>query len=275
MRLARFQTPTGPVQVVWHQASWRGAKGNLAEGFAPTDEIVPEGPRLVPAEIAQIWCIGLNYRRHAEETGATLPPFPVLFAKGLGALQAPGGPVVLPASMNSSQTDFEVELAVVIGKPARNVRRENALHHVAGYTVGVDVSERGWQKKGGGGQWMRGKTFDTFAPLGPDLITPEELGDAGDLRLCLWRNGALMQDSRTSDMLFGVSELIEFLSRDTTLVTGTVILTGTPEGVGMARRPPVFLKSGDEIHVEIEGIGGFTFPVEPGRAALAPIDPMP
>jgi 2-keto-4-pentenoate hydratase/2-oxohepta-3-ene-1,7-dioic acid hydratase in catechol pathway len=216
---------------------------------------------LAPIEPAAILCIGLNYRRHAEETNAQLPQHPVLFMKNPGALQHPGQPILLPRFLPSTKVDYEVELAVVIGRATRNVTPEQALDHVLGFTCGNDVSARDWQKHGGGGQWCRGKSFDTFCPLGPELVTPEEIGDPQNLRLRTLVNGEVLQDWNTSDMIFSVAEIIAFLSGSTTLQPGTVILTGTPHGVGMARTPARWLQSGDEVTVEIEKIGALTNPV--------------
>jgi 2-keto-4-pentenoate hydratase/2-oxohepta-3-ene-1,7-dioic acid hydratase in catechol pathway len=157
--------------------------------------------------------------------------------------------------------DYECELAVVIGKTARNVKRENALDYVLGYTCANDVSARDWQMKWGGGQWCRGKTFDTFAPMGPCLVLKDEIPDPNTLRIKTILNGDVMQDWNTDDMIFDVPTLIEFLSGDTTLLPGTVILTGTPHGIGAARKPPVFLRAGDTVSIEIEKIGTLTNPV--------------
>jgi 2-keto-4-pentenoate hydratase/2-oxohepta-3-ene-1,7-dioic acid hydratase in catechol pathway len=216
---------------------------------------------LAPLEPTLILGIGLNYRRHAEETGAALPERPVLFMKSPAALQHPGGPIALPTTLASHEVDAEGELAVVIGRPCRNVSRSDALDYVLGYTCANDVSARDWQKQWGGGQWCRGKTFDTFAPLGPWLTTTAALPDPQALRLRTSVNGVTVQDSSTADMIFSVAALIEFLSASTTLPAGTVILTGTPEGVGMAATPPRWLQSGDTVSISIEGIGTLTNPV--------------
>jgi 2-keto-4-pentenoate hydratase/2-oxohepta-3-ene-1,7-dioic acid hydratase in catechol pathway len=217
---------------------------------------------LAPVAPTQILCIGTNYRKHAEETHAKIPDFPVVFMKGLGATQNPGGPIILPKHLASDEVDYECELAVVIGKTAKNVSRERALDCVLGYTCANDVTARDWQKRYGGGQWCRGKSFDTFAPLGPRLVTPDEIADPNALRIATILNGERVQDWTTGDMIFDVRRLIEFLSGSTTLAPGTVILTGTPHGVGMARTPPLWLKPGDTITIEIEKIGRLTNPVE-------------
>ncbi|MBU1167989.1 MAG: fumarylacetoacetate hydrolase family protein [Proteobacteria bacterium] len=211
---------------------------------------------LAPVEPRAIFCIGLNYRAHALETGAPIPEYPVVFMKNPASVIGPGQSIVLPQSCRDPlQVDFEVELAVVIGKAAKNVTEEKALSHVKGYMVANDVSARIWQKNGGGGQWVRGKSFDTFCPLGPELISAHDIADPNGLELSLRLNGELMQKSNTSDMIFPVKKLIAFLSEDTTLLPDTVILTGTPSGVGYARSPRVFLKPGDRLELSIEHIG--------------------
>ncbi len=217
---------------------------------------------LAPVEPRVILCIGLNYRKHAEETGAAIPSQPVLFAKNPASVQHPGDAVIIPrCCKDPAQVDYEVELAVVIGKAARDVKREDALRHVAGYTIGNDVSARHWQKALGGSQWVRGKSFDTFCPLGPTLITPEDLPDPQTLRLTTRVNGELRQDSSTADMIFSVAQLIEFLSDGMTLLPGTVIMTGTPSGVGLGMKPPRFLKAGDKLELSIDRIGTLSNPI--------------
>lgn len=176
--------------------------------------------------------------------------------KNPAAVAHPGDPVVIPDScMNPLQTDYEAELAVVIGKSVKNISADDALNYVFGYTAANDVSARRWQKHGGAGQWVRGKSFDTFCPLGPELVTADEIPDPQTLGIKCLLNNKVMQDGHTSDMIFSVAELIRHLSQDMTLVPGTVILTGTPSGVGFVRNPPVYLKPGDKVQVRIEGIG--------------------
>ena len=216
---------------------------------------------LAPVEPRDILCIGLNYKQHAAESGAEPPAHPVLFMKNSGALQNPGDPIVLPRKLRSDEVDYECELAVVIGRRCHNVARADALAHVLGYTCANDVSARDWQKRGGGGQWCRGKSFATFCPLGPALVTTDEIPDPNRLAIRTILNGQTMQDWNTSDMIFDVPRLIEFLSASMILEPGTVILTGTPHGVGFARTPPVFLRPGDNVSIEIEGIGRLTNPV--------------
>ena len=217
---------------------------------------------LAPIAPSQILGIGLNYRRHAEETKAKIPDYPVLFGKGLNALQNPGDPILIPTHLPSKEVDYECELAVVIKKACKNVSRRDALGFVLGYTCANDVSARDWQKKKGGGQWSRGKSFDSFCPLGPCLVTADEIPDPSGLAIRTILNGETVQDCNTSDMIFDVPALIEFLSGSTTLLAGTVILTGTPHGVGMAAVPPRWLAPGDIVSVEIEKIGILTNPVQ-------------
>jgi 2-keto-4-pentenoate hydratase/2-oxohepta-3-ene-1,7-dioic acid hydratase in catechol pathway len=235
--------------------------GDIFGDHTVTSKAAEVSRLLAPVEPKQFLCIGLNYRRHAEETNAKIPEYPILFMKGVNAVQDPGGPIVIPGHLPSAEVDYECELAVVIGRPCKNVSRDRALDYVLGYTCANDVSARDWQKRYGGGQWCRGKTFDTFAPLGPRLVTRDELPNPNALKIATIVNGERVQDWTTSDMIFDVPRLIEFLSGSTTLVPGTVILTGTPHGVGMARTPPVWLKPGDTVTVEIEGIGQLTNPV--------------
>jgi len=237
------------------------AEGSLYDTLRPAGCPAEVAKVLAPLEPAALLCVGLNYRRHAEETGGKAPEHPVLFMKALNAVQNPGDPIELPRHLRSDEVDYECELAVVIGKRCKNVSRANALDFVLGYTCANDVSARDWQMRGGGRQWCRGKTFDTFAPLGPCLVTTDEIPNPNALGIRTRLNGQLVQDWNTDDMIFDVPALIEFLSGSTTLLPGTVILTGTPHGVGMARRPPLFMKPGDTVTVEIDGIGALTNPV--------------
>lgn len=216
---------------------------------------------LAPIDPPTIYCIGLNYLFHAEEGGLPKPEHPILFMKSPTTLQHPEGPIEIPVHLKSEEVDYECELAVVIGKKCKNVSKDNALDYVLGYTCGHDVSARDWQIKFGGSQWCKGKTFDTFCPLGPCLVTTDEITNPNDLKIKTVLNGETMQDWNTNDMIFDVPTLIEFLSGSTTLMPGTVILTGTPHGVGLARKPPVYLKDGDSVTIDIEKIGALTNPV--------------
>lgn len=239
-----------------------GIEGDLFGKFEVTRHKVEVVKVLAPVEPAQIIGIGLNYRKHAEETGAKLPEFPIVFFKNRSAVQNPGDPIEIPRKLASEQVDYECELAVVIGKKCKNVSRENALDYVLGYCCANDVSARDWQRNGGGGQWSRGKSFDTFCPLGPCLVTRDEIADPQNLAIRTKLNGEVVQSSNTADMIFDVRTLVAFLSGSTTLPAGTMILTGTPSGVGMARTPPRWLKAGDEVSIEIDGIGVLTNPVK-------------
>jgi len=263
MKIIRYQSPTG--EIAYAQEHVDGSitklRGALFDGLTPTGETAPVARILAPLVPAAILCIGLNYRQHAAETNAPLPQYPVLFFKNPAAVQHPGAPIEIPRWLASAKVDFECELAVVIGKRAKNVPRAHAHEYILGYTCANDVSARDWQKEGGGSQWCRGKSFDTFAPLGPALVTADEITNPHDLRIRTIVSGETLQDCSTSDMIFDIPTLIEFLSGSTTLLPGTVILTGTPHGVGMARNPPRWLRPGDTVTIDIEGIGALTNPV--------------
>jgi len=213
-----------------------------------------------PVQPPNVLAIGLNYRRHAKESGMAMPDHPLLFIKANSSVIGPDAPIVLPR-VAPDEVDYEAELCIVIGKTARNVSEDKALDYVFGYTCGNDVSARDCQLKLDG-QWARGKSFDTFCPLGPWIET--EVEDPDNLAICLRINDQIMQKSSTSDLIFNCSQLISFLSSCMTLLPGTVIMTGTPEGVGFARDPQVFLKSGDRVEVEIEGIGALSNSVVAG-----------
>ena len=236
--------------------------GDLFSGLTPINRRADVMKLLAPLLPSNIFGIGLNYRRHAEEAAAKFPEFPVLFVKGLNTLQDPGDPIFIPTHLASDEVDYECELAVVIGTECKNVSRENALDYVLGYTCANDVSARDWQLKKGGGQWNRGKTFDSFCPLGPCLVTADEIRNPNSLAICTILNGEKVQDWSTNDMIFDVRAIIEFLSGSTTLLPGTTILTGTPQGIGMAASPPRWLKPGDRVTIEIEKIGQLTNPVQ-------------
>lgn len=263
MRIVRFQDLDGRVH---YGSEGPGGEVDRIEGdvfgeHRVTNERATVAKVLAPIVPTSIICIGLNYRQHAEEGGMPVPERPIVFCKGNNTLQHPGDPILIPTHAASTEVDYECELAVVIGKAGKNIRRGDALKHVLGYTCANDVSARDWQLKWGGGQWCRGKFFDTFCPLGPALVTPDEIPDPNTLRIGTVHNGRVVQNSNTSDMIFDVPHLISFLSGSTTLLPGMVILTGTPQGVGMAMQPPLFLKPGDEVTIEIEQIGALTNPV--------------
>jgi 2-keto-4-pentenoate hydratase/2-oxohepta-3-ene-1,7-dioic acid hydratase in catechol pathway len=232
----------------WEQRAWRA----LERGPVRHD---PDGATLLAPvyDPRKIVCLGLNYRDHAAETGAEIPAEPILFSKYPTTLVGHGANIVLPPE--SQEVDYEAELVVVVGRGGKHIPRERAMEHVAGYAVGHDVSARDWQLHKPGRQWMAGKTFDTFAPVGPAIVTPDEVGDPHNLGIRLRLNGQTMQDSSTSQLIFKTDEVIAYLSKIFTLEPGDLIFTGTPPGVGMARKPPVWLKPGDVVEVEIDGLG--------------------
>jgi len=236
-------------------------EGNIFENFVVTNQKVEVKKLLAPFKPTSIICIGLNYKYHAEESGLPIPKIPVMFTKGINTVQNPNDPIEIPTHLKSEEVDYECELGVIIGKEAKNVSKENALDYVLGYTCVNDVSARDWQIKYGGGQWCRGKFFDTFAPIGPCLVTKEDIPNPNALGIRTILNGKSVQDWNTDDMIFKIPELIEFLSGSTTLFPGTLILTGTPHGVGMASKPPRWLKPGDNVSIEIDKIGILTNPV--------------
>ncbi|WP_431282166.1 fumarylacetoacetate hydrolase family protein [Humitalea sp. 24SJ18S-53] len=215
---------------------------------------VEGNPRLGPpvTGMKNFICIGLNYADHAAETGSPIPKEPIIFLKSLGALCGPDDDVTIPK--NSVKTDWEVELAIIIGDLARNVSEDNAMAHVAGYALCNDVSEREWQIERGG-TWDKGKGCDTFGPLGPWLVTPDEIADPQDLAMFCDIDGVRMQDGSTRTMIFGVKKLVSYVSHFITLHPGDVISTGTPPGVGLGKKPPVFLKAGQTMHLGIAGLG--------------------
>jgi 2-keto-4-pentenoate hydratase/2-oxohepta-3-ene-1,7-dioic acid hydratase in catechol pathway len=263
MRIIRNQNPRGKIELAALQpdGTARRIDGDLFGEIRVTDETIRIHKLLAPVAPTQILGVGLNYRRHAEEGGVAPPEFPVLFMKGINATQNPGDPILIPTALASHEVDYEAELAVVIGKRCKNATKENALKYVLGYTCANDVSARDWQIRKGGSQWCRGKSFDTFAPLGPCLVFPDEIPDPNKLKLSATVSGTLVQDWNTEDMIFDVPSLIAFLSGSTTLLPGTVILTGTPHGVGMAQKPPRWLRPGDVVTISIEKIGELTNPV--------------
>jgi 2-keto-4-pentenoate hydratase/2-oxohepta-3-ene-1,7-dioic acid hydratase in catechol pathway len=278
MRLATIQTPAGPRAAVVHEnhyvdlhatdpalpASVRELLGGGSAALK-TAERAARSSKAVVYEAAKvkllppipdprkIVCLGLNYKDHAKESGVPIPKEPVLFSKYATALIGHEEAIVLPAV--SQEVDYEAELVIVVGKRGRHVKAGDAMSHVAGYTVGHDVSARDWQLKKDGKQWMVGKTFDTFAPVGPALVTADEVSDPHGLGIRLRLNGQVMQDSNTREMIFSVAQTITYLSLVFTLEVGDLIFTGTPPGVGFARKPPVYMKAGDVAEVEIDGVG--------------------
>ncbi len=264
------ERPANPLHWFDMEGQWFQAARAAAEYLVKHEEALADVKAkgwLVPSSDAywfapvprpgKLICIGLNYKDHAAESKMAIPTSPVVFSKFSSSVIAPGEPVVLPPT--STQVDYEAELAVVIGRRAKNVSADRALDYVLGYTAVNDVSARDFQFADG--QWQRGKSCDTFAPMGQSIVTTDTIPDPHKLSIKLILNGQTMQDSNTDQLIFGVPRLIEFLSQTITLEPGDVIATGTPAGVGFARNPPVFLKPGDEMEVQIEGIGGLNNPV--------------
>ncbi len=201
---------------------------------------------------SKIVCVGLNYSKHAEESGMDVPEEPVLFFKASSAIIGPYDPIIIPKG--SEKSDWEVELAIVIGNKASYVSEKDALNHIAGYVLHNDVSERSYQLERSG-QWVKGKSCDTFAPIGPFIATPDEIGDPNNLNLWLKLNGEEMQNSNTSDFIFNIQEVVSYISQFMTLLPGDIISTGTPFGVGLGLNPPRYLKDGDIIELGIDGLG--------------------
>jgi 2-keto-4-pentenoate hydratase/2-oxohepta-3-ene-1,7-dioic acid hydratase in catechol pathway len=221
----------------------------------PTDlPAAPPGTRLGPPvnNVGKIICVGLNYHEHAEESDMAVPDEPILFTKATSSINGPFDPVVLPKG--SSKGDWEVEMVAVIGKRANYVEVEDAMDHVAGFCLGNDISERAFQLEGTG-QWLKGKSCDTFAPIGPWLVTRDELLNPGSLDIWLEMDGQRYQDSNTGLMMFGVAEIVSFISRFMSLMPGDLVFTGTPPGVGMGQNPPVWLKAGAELRCGVTGLG--------------------
>jgi len=236
-------------------------EGDLFGEWRPSGRRARVAKLLAPIQPSVILAIGLNFREHAIETKQPFPEYPILFMKSPWVTQNPGDPIVIPTRLPSTRVDYEAELVAIIGKTCKNATRENALDYVLGYTCGNDVTARDWQKGFGSGQWCRSKSFDTFAPLGPCIVTKDEIPDPQALTLKAIVNGNVRQCSSTSDHIFSVADLIVFLSGSTTLPPGTAIFTGTPSGAGFARTPPVYLAPGDTVTVAIDGIGELTNPV--------------
>jgi len=242
-------------------AGWPELREKAEAALAAGDPLNQEEIELLPVIPLpeKILCIGLNYADHARETNAPTPPEPVVFNKFPTAVCGQWQPILLPRA--SQQVDYEAELVVVIGRGGRRITPQEALNHIAAYCCGNDISARDWQLGKPGGQWLLGKSFDTFAPIGPVLVTADEVPDPNNLAIRLRLNGRVMQDSSTAQLIFKVQELVAYVSGVCTLSPGDLIFTGTPAGVGFARRPPVFLKPGDTVEVEIEKIGTLRNPV--------------
>ena len=243
---------------VIHDARRRGEERVVGDAVAALDEVELLCPITAPSKIV---CVGLNYRDHAAESGQELPERPLLFGKFPNTLVGPGAAIRIPSC--TTEVDYEAELGVVIGAVARDVSPADALDYVSGYTCVNDVSARDLQFADG--QWLRGKSLDTFCPVGPWVVTADEIPDPNKLGISCTVNGDVLQSATTADMVFDVPALISFISEHMTLQPGDLIATGTPPGVGFARTPPIYLRDGDEVTVEIEGIGTLTNRAEAAR----------
>jgi 2-keto-4-pentenoate hydratase/2-oxohepta-3-ene-1,7-dioic acid hydratase in catechol pathway len=265
MKIVRFLTEDGDICLGSIDDNRPGEalilQGSLFGRLEKTSRTARISRLLPPLDPPNILAVGLNYGRHADETNVKRPDIPVLFIKATTSVIGSGEAIMLPAA-GPLQVDYEAELAIVIGKKAKNVNREDALKYVFGYCCANDVSARDWQIEKQKKQWARGKSFDTFCPLGPSITTADEIAAPNTLHIRSLLNGRIMQDSNTSDMIFDIPFLISDLSQSITLLPGTIIMTGTPEGVGFARTPPIFLRAGDEIAIEIEKIGRLVNRVE-------------
>jgi len=268
-RIIRFQDEAGEehfgaftdVTETAARVARRGGDGRLKL----TNEVVSVDLLLPPLEPPAIFCVGLNYLDHAKEVGMELPRTPIVFMKAINALTGHNSAIVIPAvAADPPEVDYEAELGVVIGRPAKNVSEADAMQYVLGYTIANDVTARRWQGKKGGGQWVRSKSFDTFLPLGPYLIPAADVPNPAALSIRTWVNDTLVQDGSTSQMIFSIPRLIAFLSQDTTLLPGTLILTGTPAGVGYVRNN--FLAAGDVVRITIDGLGTLRNPVAQATA---------
>ncbi len=269
MKIIRFTDDTGTQQLGQDQGDGTAKliEGDLFGKHSVTDEIKKVSQLLAPIEPTNIFCIGLNYREHAAESGAEIPKSPIVFMKPTSALAGPGQTILIPNSCDpKGEVDYECELAVVVGRPAREVSEDDALDYVLGYTAANDVSARKWQMQGGGGQWIRGKGFDTFCPIGPALVTADEIPDPQALAVSFEMDGKTLQSSSTAQMLFSVAELISILSREQTLRPGDVIATGTPAGVAPLQSPPTWIRPGAVMTARVEGLGALVNSVEESPA---------
>lgn len=229
-------------------------EGDIFGDYRLTGKEAQIAKLLAPLTPANVLALGINYKKHGDETSMSLPDQPLLFLKATTSITGHEAPIVLPAA-GPDCVDYEAELAVIIGRKAKNIQTGQALDYILGYSCANDVSARDWQFDKQKGQWARGKSFDTFCPLGPWIATREEIADPDNLNISAMLNGSIVQDSNTSQMIFNVREIVSNLSKSLTLLPGTVILTGTPDGVGFTRKPPLYLKEGDVVSVEIEKIG--------------------
>ena len=236
-------------------------RGDMFEDFEVTSKLAIIHSILPPVSPCNILALGLNYRKHADETNVSYPEIPIVFIKATTSVIGHMSPILLPAA-GPENVDYEAELAVIIGRKVKNIPPSEVMDCILGYTCANDVSARDWQIEKQKKQWARGKSFDTFCPLGPYLVTRDEIPEPQNLRIRTILNDRTVQDSNTSDMIFDIPAIVSDLSRSMTLLPGTVILTGTPEGVGFTRQPPLFLQDGDLVTIQIENIGQLTNPVK-------------
>jgi len=244
-------------------------EGDILGSYKITSRRAEVKKLLPPIRPINILALGINYKKHGDETAMSYPSQPILFIKATSSIAGPSDPIVLP-SAGPDLVDYEAELALVIGKSAKNIKPAEAMDHIFGYTCANDVSARDWQFDQQKGQWARGKSFDAFCPLGPWIVTKDEIDKPDDLAIRCALNGRTVQEARTSEMIFNIQTIISNLSGSMTLLPGTVILTGTPEGVGFTRQPPLFLKDGDVVSVAIENIGTLTNRVVAETECLCP-----
>ncbi|MBN1664602.1 MAG: fumarylacetoacetate hydrolase family protein [Deltaproteobacteria bacterium] len=274
MKLIRFKTEDNRIlygrYTTDHPTDAAILSGDPFSRIETTSDRAPIKQILSPISPCNIMALGLNYRRHADETKMPHPEMPIIFSKATTSVIGHQASIVLPRA-GAKMVDYEGELAVIIGKKGKNIEPENAMDYVFGYTCANDVSARDWQIEKQQGQWFRGKSFDTFCPLGPYIVTKDDISEPNNLNIKTQLNGKTVQDSNTSDMICHVPEMISFISRSMTLLPGTVILTGTPEGVGFTRKPPLFLSEGDVVSVAIEKIGELTNDVT--AEGLSPLFP--
>jgi 2-keto-4-pentenoate hydratase/2-oxohepta-3-ene-1,7-dioic acid hydratase in catechol pathway len=265
MKLIRFLSKENQVLCGLYepelQDQARIIRGDIFGTFKVTSKAATIHSVLPPVSPCNILALGLNYRKHADETSVSYPEIPIVFIKATTSVIGHMSPILLPTA-GPENVDYEAELAIIIGRMVKNVSPSEAMDCILGYTCANDVSARDWQIEKQKKQWARGKSFDTFCPMGPYLVTRDEIPDPQNLRIRTILNGRTVQDSNTSDMIFDIPSIVSDLSRSMTLLPGTVILTGTPEGVGFTRQPPVFLQDGDSVTIDIEKIGQLTNPVK-------------
>ncbi len=265
MKIYRCLTEDGQIHYGLHSSEAFGTmqvlEGEIFNSLTPTDKHLKILAYLPPVTPPNIFALGFSYRKHADEIGTNVSPYPVVFIKANTSLTGHETTILLPTA-GPDQVDYEGELAVIIGKAGKNIKLSEAMNHVFGYTCANDVSARDWQFEKQKGQWTRGKGFDTFCPLGPCLVTRDEIPNPNLLSIRTMVNDQVVQDASTAEMIYDIATIVSDLSQSLTLLPGTVILTGTPEGVGFTRQPPLFLREGDRVTVTIEGIGTLTNAVE-------------